>query len=293
MNISKNISNKLDKNIVEVLLDLTEVTASSGIAFLVVGAVARDIMFSALYDIPTTRASLDVDLGVRINTWTDFERIIEQLVAKKSYVRDAKQAQRLKRGEILIDIVPFGNIERPAGSIAWPPDYDIVMKTVGFQEAFIHAVDVKISTDPDVTVKVSTPPALAIMKLNSWKDNYPSRTKDAIDLLYLLKTYIRAGNESRLFSSDADLVAEQLEPDQESARLLGRDAQMLCTAETKRLMAGILEEELAEGSSLRLLSDMMSVSLRDDSTAEKIFQLLKQFNTGLLEEIGRKDANFQ
>lgn len=290
MNISKDISNKLDPSIVGVLIDVAEVATSLGIPFFVVGATARDIFFQHLYGVPTTRATMDIDVAIRVNSWSEFWSIIGKLIEAKSYQRDRRKAHRIYHAGTIIDIVPFGPIEHPTGSIAWPPDFASVMKTIGFEEALQCAIDVKISSDPDVVVKVSTPPALAIMKLQAWKDDYPNRPKDAIDVSYLLKTYIRAGNDARLFTSDEDLLTEGLDSDQESARLLGRDARLLCTEETRTIIAGILAEELAEGSPLNLLSDMMSGGFRDDYSADRTFQLLVQFNKGLMEEKGRKDT---
>ncbi len=277
---SKNISNKLDPAIAKVLIDLAEITAKHALPFLVVGAVARDIVFGALYDIPTTRATLDVDLGLRINTWDDFECVVNDLVNLKSYQKDRKQIQRLNSSGIIIDIIPFGPLENPAGSISWPPSFDMVMKTAGFDEALRTAIDVRISNDPEVLVKVSMPAALAVMKLCAWKDDYPKRKKDALDLRYLLTKYISAGNDVRLYSSDEDLLAEHLDYDLASARLLGRDVQDICTPAMRSTMLGILAEELSNNSALRLLGDMMNY---DEPSAESVFQLLKQFQRGIEE----------
>lgn len=68
MNISKDISNKLEPNIVEVLCDIDAVCKRHAIPFFVVGATARDIIFNAIFNIKTSRASLDIDFGVRVQS---------------------------------------------------------------------------------------------------------------------------------------------------------------------------------------------------------------------------------
>jgi predicted nucleotidyltransferase len=43
-----------------------------------------------------------------------------------------------------LDLVPFGQIEQPEGSIVWPPGGDTVMNVLGFQEAVDSAVQVEV-----------------------------------------------------------------------------------------------------------------------------------------------------
>lgn len=283
MNTSINSFYKPDPDLIASLKDVAEAAGSLNIPFMVIGATARDLFFYHLKGVPTTRATADVDVGIRVSSWSDFSALIRILIDKKSYQPDNRNPHRMYRNESIIDILPFGSIEQPTGSVAWPPTFDSVMRTVGFEEAYQSAVVVKISTVPEVMVRVSTPPALVIMKLNAWKDCYPDRKKDAVDFFFFLKTYRQAGNDDRLFSSDDDLLTEGLDPDQESARLLGRDTRLLCTEQTRTIIATILEEEFLPDSSLRLLSDMIDNSYRDQYRAEKAFQLLEQFYKGLIE----------
>ena len=288
MNLSKDITNKLDPNVSKVLVQLDTTAKALGISYFVVGATARDIVFSALYNVPIVRATMDVDFGIRIKSWDQFDKVMSTLIGEYHYERVPNKLQRLKNNETIIDLVPFGAIEQSHGVLSWPPDHDIVMKTIGFEEALLHAIDVKVSNDPEVNVKVSTPPALAVMKCISWKDNSDRRSKDGPDLHFILKTYSRAGNDTRIYSTDDDLLEEQLEPDEESARLLGRDAQFICTETTKASVNKILLEEISEDSALHLLSDMMGTGYRDQINAENVMKMLKQFQKGLTEQYIRK-----
>ena len=131
------------------------------------------------------------------------------------------------------------------------------------------------------------------MQLCSWKDAYPKRERDAVDLRYILAKYIDAGNEDRLYTSDDDLLAAGLGHDLAGARLLGRDAGDICTAATRVTVINILSEELAANSALRLLTDMMSSRSYDEQTPEIVFQSLKQFLLGLEEVQNRKNTTKQ
>ncbi len=284
MNILKDISNKLEPNVIEALRDIDTVCKRHSIPFFVVGATARDIIFNALFTIKTSRASLDIDFGIRVQRWDDFEIVITDLTQTGKYQRDPNQSQRLRSSHTIIDIVPFGDIEVPKGAIAWPPQNDFIMSTVGFNEALVHSIDVVVSNSPEVLIKVSSIPGLAIMKLIAWNDKYPNRKKDAGDFLFMLNKYINAGNEMRLYDSDSDLSSDQLEYDLASARILGRDAGKICSEEAFRLINRILEREFETDSQFKLVGDMTGDRMYDDALPSKNLDLLKQFHIGLKEK---------
>lgn len=289
--ISKDISSKIDPLQAEVLKEIAPIAGALSLPFFVIGAAARDIVFSALFDVPTSRRTLDLDLGIRVEEWDDYAQLTETMVRTGKYARDVRQAQRLRHiSGRLIDIVPFGAVENPAGTISWPPDHAFVMRTIGFQEGLVHSLEVRVSHDPDVFVKVCTPAALAVMKLTAWSDGYPLRRKDAVDFLFLMKEYIRAGNEVRLYDSDNDLLAV-VDADYElaSARLLGRDVHKLCEPATIDLVSRILDEETSDDSTLRLLADMMRGRAYEEQAAQKVFDLLKHFHAGLKEHLPPED----
>ena len=286
---SKNISNKLPPASVEVLCDVTLHARTLGIPFFVLGATARDIIFGALYNIPTPRATLDIDLALRVGTWEQYAQLRTSMLGTARYVQDRIHQQRMHHtnGAILY-LVPFGPLEAPAGMIAWPPDQDIVMRTAGFEEALGSAVDVTIALEPEYTVRVYTPAALAAMKLIAWHENYPLRRKDAEDLLFIMKEYVHAGNEARLYQSDADILTDvNFAFDQASPRLLGRDIARIVTTETLSALVTILAAETADDSQFRLLSDMTHTGLREEGALEVILVLLGQLRTGLTSVTGK------
>ncbi|MDP1676128.1 MAG: nucleotidyl transferase AbiEii/AbiGii toxin family protein [Bacteroidota bacterium] len=284
MNISKDISNKIEPYIVGVLCDLDAICNRHSIPFFILGATARDIFFGALFNVKTIRASLDIDFGIQVNRWDDFQLVIDDMLSIKKYTRDTTQLQRIHSETTIVDIVPFGGIENPPGTIMWPPHNDITMRTVGFNEALQHSIEVCVSKNPELYVKVCTPPGLAIMKLNSWSEGeYNRKKKDASDLLFIIKEYINAGNELRLYEIDKDLITEQLLYEHLSARLLGRDVRKICTPETMAVINKIVKQEIEEGSQYRLIGDMITNRMYDDTLPSTILDLLKQFHIGLNE----------
>jgi predicted nucleotidyltransferase len=280
---SNNISHSIPPESAEVLRDVAHHAAALAIPFFVLGATARDIIFGVLYDIPTPRATLDIDLALRVRDWDQYVRLRAHMLAAGDYTEDRHQHQRLLHGNgALIDLVPFGPVESPAGVISWPPEQDVVMQTAGFEEALASAVEVIVSEEPACTIRVCTPAALAAMKLIAWHEKYPARKKDAQDLLFLMKQYVHAGNERRLYAEEKDLFAAMnFSFEDASPRLLGRDIRSIVTVGTRSVLLTILATETAEESQFRLLSDMTTAGLRDDTSMAAVLGMLRQLRMGL------------
>ena len=207
--ILHNLTGTIDKKIVTLLSDIDTVALDLKLAFFIIGATARDILLQHAHGIYTTRATLDVDIGVFVSDWEQFRTLKEALVhtGKFSFTR---QTQRLLFDhELLLDIVPFGGITEENDSISWPPEYDIKMSVAGFQECYQHAVSVRVRAKPDLLVKVVSLAGLAILKLVSWNDNIERRGKDAVDLFFIMKNYIAAGNMDRFFEENDILKGVQ------------------------------------------------------------------------------------
>jgi predicted nucleotidyltransferase len=92
---SSNISHRLPPESAEVLRDVAQHAGALGIPFFVLGATARDIIFGVLYDIPTPRATLDIDLALRVRDWDQYARLRAHMLATGEYTGDRDQHQRL------------------------------------------------------------------------------------------------------------------------------------------------------------------------------------------------------
>jgi predicted nucleotidyltransferase len=104
---------------------------------------------------------------------------------------DAIPKRRGRRG-YPIDLVPFGGVEDPAATIAWPPDRSIVMNVAGYREAFEAAPQVEI--DAGLVVRVVSLPGLAILKLFAWADrgagDYRRRDEELADLVAVARALL-------------------------------------------------------------------------------------------------------
>lgn len=256
----------------------------SAVPFFVVGATARDVILKQGYDISTIRATRDIDVGVQVESWEAYEKLRESLFSTRVF-SPAREPQRLLYRDVTpVDIVPFGAIAKPDQSVSWPPDHETAMSTMGFDDAYRDSRTVRLCNEPVLDVQFATPCGLALMKLISWNDSNPSRSRDARDLALLLETYTEAGNEDRLYDEVFELLErEDFDYVRAGALLLGRDMAAMMRPETNRTVREILYRETDDQSQYRLVEDMMKGGLLSRNMFEYYLQLLKDLKKGLLE----------
>jgi predicted nucleotidyltransferase len=270
---------------VEVLSCIKEVAGQIGIPFFLVGAKARDLFFTSLFDIPTKRASLDIDLGIKVNSWDEVAKLVEGLTATPDFTSLNKIKSRFRHTNgTLIDIVPFGSVENSSGKVQWPTD-DAIMTTLGFEEAFAYSLDVLLRNSPPLVLKICTPPAMVILKLIAWDEKYPERAKDGQDIDFIMQNYIEAGNDFRLSEEDHDLYQENgFDYTKASARILGRDITKIASDETISFIVKILERETKNDSDFRLILDMKQRGVSIEDSYEQSQALLLQLKLGITDK---------
>jgi predicted nucleotidyltransferase len=239
----------------EVVRPLKREATKLGAQVFLMGAAARDVMLLYAYGIETVRMTEDMDFGVMVRDWATFEALRDALLANGAFEARSKDATHKlwhKSGKPL-DIVPFGGVERPNRTLAWPPSEQTVFDCFGMQEAMHSGHNVRLPGGGSLLV--ASLPALALLKVTAWQDRkftHPGR--DAGDLMLYLRHYLdcdkydhAARHYPELFDAP-DYVAEVT-----SARLLGRDLrQLLDEAATERVLQ-ILQPE-ADENGQRLLA---------------------------------------
>jgi predicted nucleotidyltransferase len=188
-----------------------------------------------------------------------------------------------------VDIIPFGPIAIPDAKITWPNSPDFTMNMLGFEEAHAFSLNVRLSDDPILEVRVSAPQSLAIMKLISW-DERAGGDRDASDLFLIMSNYLDLGNTDRLTNDAFDLLEEpDFDYERAGARLLGRDMAASCNAETAGHLLKILVRETGEKDRYRLVEDMGGRGIfGDGGKFEKILDLLDNLRIGFVEKMGEK-----
>jgi predicted nucleotidyltransferase len=225
--------------------------------FFLAGALARDVLLQYAHGIDTGRQTADVDLALAMESWQRYEALRAELIRSGQFAAVPAEIHKLRfRGSLEVDFLPFGPIERPSRTIAWPPDGAFVMTTFGFREAY--AATILVALPDDAQVHVASLPALALLKLVAWADRRLIEPgKDAHDLKLILRHYLDAGNADRLYAEAAALL-ESADFDYEAAGawLLGKDMARLLDAEGHARVAGMLADEANESGALRLVGDL-------------------------------------
>lgn len=287
-NISFDLSGKIDRPTINALSALKREAEALNIPFFIVGALARDLILKHAYGVEPPRMTRDIDLGVRVAGWKQFDRLTDALVATGRFT-STRERQRFSFDTVLLDIVPFGEIMDERKRISWPPEHVIFMSVVGFEEAYEFSVTVRLSSDPELDIRLPTLAGLALLKVVSWADRYPERRKDAEDLLMIMQKYEYAGNLERVFDQEQVLLQEEgFDARLAVIRLLGRDMVQIAAPDTATTVAEILEAETKPGSPYRLIIDMIRGLPMRDEKFEEIRLHLAKLKQGFVEALTEK-----
>ena len=249
---------------------------------LLIGAAARDLLLVHAHGVEVQRATEDTDLALAVRNWEAFLRLRGALITSGSFTADGPP-HRLWLGDQRLDIIPFGGVERPDRSIAWPTGGAEVMSVAGLREALATAVVVRLPLG--VSIDVAPLPALALLKIWAWTDRrYTAPGKDAADIWMFLRHYADAGNEDRLYGEEGEaaLAAFAFDVETAGAWLLGKDAREVLAhgADLRRSLESldaILTPEIDPAGALRLVAQM------PPGDRDRQLSLLTSFSAGLFE----------
>ena len=264
-----------------VVADVEAVAVPMGIAIVITGAFARDLHLLYRHGIDMQRKTEDINFGLAAPDWAAFAALRERLSASGAFHASATIAHRLQHrlNGLPVELVPFGSIEKRSRSIAWPPRGDAVMDVFGFREALATAHSIML---PDnVSSRAVSLPGLALLKLICWQErHYQSPRKDAHDLQLILRHYLSAPNEARLWDEFiAWTPGDDFEYELAGPRMLGHDRRellddtgrnrvaMLLLAQVDPDKPGILPHEMNTGDPERAQA-WLSALLRGLQTAD-------------------------
>lgn len=199
-----------------VVKELQESVGLDPASVLVVGATCRDILHAAMGHTFQVRATNDVDLGIAVGDWTVSDRI------ERKYVRDGGNGIRYRIAGLPVDVMPFGEIEDPAG-ISSPAARGEDLIVFGFLDVFGQAAPLPLPGGP--VVRIPQPAGYAALKMRAWIDR--RENKDAKDLALCTFWYQESHTvEDRLYETNAGqqiLEAVDWDAPVAAARLLGAD----------------------------------------------------------------------
>lgn len=174
--------NTLLKGVLQAIISVTD---KYELKFVLIGAAARDILIKYVYRYDMQyRATLDIDFAVMLQNWDSFQNIIDDLVLLHGF-KKGKELHRLSFKSINVDIIPFGKIARN-NAIYWPPDEDIIMNIIGFQEVYDQAIQCRLDS---LSFQTTCLEGFIVLKLIAWNDRKFITAKDAEDLGIIFFNY--------------------------------------------------------------------------------------------------------
>ncbi len=274
---------KIDQQQLEVISDIDIITKKFSVPYLLIGAVARDLIVDAL-GIGRPRLTYDIDLAVLINGWEEYERLAEIVLESGRFRQDNVPKHRFIHlaANVPVDIIPFGPIEEADHIIKWPAPDHTSMSTLGFEDAYNNSISVTISDKPKIIIRVASRPGFAIMKLIAWNDNRSKQIADALDLLHLIRNYLDSDNLIRLYDEHSDIATtKDFDYECAGAMLLGRDIAFIASPQTLKAIDDILVNETSDDSNFKLISDMLGNALDREFQSEQLLQLLSCLRNGI------------
>lgn len=279
----------VDPSVVRVLRVLDPIARASKCEYFLAGATARDLILVNVHGLRPGRATRDIDFGIAVESWAQFELLKERLLATNEFsaswahqrliYSNSPYADSTDGLSVPVDLIPFRGVASADGIIAWPPGRDIVMNVAGFEEALASSVVIEIETG--LTAHVASVAGLTLLKLAAWVDRGLESNKDAADLYRLLTSYADAGNTDRLYERELDLLeAVDFDMRLAGAELLGRDVATICDTQILNQVRSVLA---VERNRERLVIDMVRTSTYAEATPF-VERALSGFCRGLLHD---------
>ncbi|MFG1791723.1 hypothetical protein [Nocardia sp. NPDC049149] len=117
-------------------------------SMMVIGAQCRDLLHTAFGHTDLLRSTSDVDIAIAVAGDAEYRRIIAAL--PRSGVTDI----RFSIAGMVVDLVPFGDIEDPAGTTYLPGRKESI-DAFAFREVFTHSIELRLPSG--YQVRIPTP----------------------------------------------------------------------------------------------------------------------------------------
>lgn len=279
-----NVSQRIEREYVSILRAVDAAARANNVKFLVAGALVRDVLMGHAHGIHPDRYTRDADIAIALSDWSAFARFREHLLQAQHFEPTRVTHRLMFANALPVDLMPYGGVENAAHEIHWPDDEDVVMNMEGYAEAAGNAVIVRVGDDLDVAF--ADLPEFVCLKCIAWNDRYfrERKTKDAQDIGFLLRHYLDAGNQERLYAEHADLLdANDFDYETASARLLARDIASRVSERLRNRVLAIIDRGMHSYNSPLLAQSMLSAR-GDGRELGRYLRLLDAFENELTDK---------
>lgn len=224
----------MESIVFELLKSLESNLAGTGKTYFVIGALARDIHFMKQKEVKNIRKTKDVDVAVLMADEEEFYTIKKQLIESGEFVElpGKDPIKLLFRGEVELDILPFGPIENSERELVLnkPRPRFFEMNVPGYLELLPYVEESIIN---DISVKNCSIEGIVLLKLFANHDN-PTRTHDISDIQLIIDNYFEKFTD-KVYAAGYDVLEfyDHKMPNYKSlvgARVIGRKIKEVLSA---------------------------------------------------------------
>ncbi|WP_280301214.1 hypothetical protein [Nocardia neocaledoniensis] len=196
---------------------LVSSSGATDTSIMVIGAHCRDLLHASFGRTDLLRSTSDVDLGVAVDGDATYRRIVS------IFPSSGRTEIRYSIAGVSVDVVPFGEIEDPAGTTVLPGRKD-TLDVFGFREVFSHSEVLRLPSGHHV--RIPTPAGYTALKLKAWCDrSINGEYKDAADISTACSWYQQdADVRAALYGQRTDLLLRtEIDVDVSALHLLGEE----------------------------------------------------------------------
>ena len=263
-----NLSGARFNNFKSVFDSLESSLNEAGIDFYVLGALARDMLFSN--EGISTRTTADVDLDVYINLQDEdrYRLLRKKLIENYSFTESKENSFALISAEgTTIDLLPFGEIEVQDGETIAGECLSSI-KVNGFKEVHSKGLE-EVDSEELGNFKVAKLASIILLKLIAFDDRPEMRGNDPGDVASIIANYfdINAGN---IYKNHNDLFeGDEIELPLLAAQVIGREMKsvLLENEELSQRVTTLLEIHIAKADKSPFILGMIGEFCEQTDTA--------------------------
>ena len=237
-----------------------------------IGAGAIQLGAGQGWKVRLGRRTEDWDFAVRVDSWEHYAELSTCLVAEGSGFQRALEPHRYRhRAGGTLDVVPYGGLERPEGTIRWSDGS--VMDVTGMSVLDDHHEVLML--DP-AGLRIASLPAIVGLKLLAYVSRRPAIQRDIVDVHSILRGVESCGSDERIAEEALErLASEEVSFSEVGAYLLGRDVgRMFSEADRETMRTLLLEAETPEDPVLTdVLRSSSSSGVRQEIVAARLIAL--------------------
>lgn len=216
--------------------EISKLAKQLGMDIVLVGGLVAEFTTEINDHSPAFPRTRDADFAFRAIDWLQFQKLKDELVKQLRFIPDTRVEHRLSKGDLLVDLIPYGPGIAPTGTLIWPESKK-EFNVMGFDEACAAA---ELARKPGVPrVTILTIPGFVLLKILAFLDrkeqNSPKYKTDAAGIYYWLKNY--ADDERRFNIPKKETDPEECPYATAGAVLLGMELKRLASVKADPFIA--------------------------------------------------------